>query len=638
MTKAPLNYESHIDGIRAIAVISVLIYHFEFTFIPGGFVGVDMFFVISGFLITRLLIKELNSGNFSFKRFYLRRIRRLAPALLAVLLVSFIVAAIFLTPSHFQRFSGAFLSSVFSVSNFYFWSEAGYFDATATLKPLLHTWSLSVEEQFYLLWPALLLLLKGRCVKSVAWVLIVIGLASLIATSIATLHAPSATFFLMPFRIHEFAIGALLALAPLSLMRGWRMAELLCFLGVGLALLSVLIFSKSTPFPSYNALLPCLAAGLLIAFGTARWSGLLLRNPLSVYLGKISYSLYLVHWPVVVLYKHITFEDMLVGKTRIALLIITFMLAIATHHLIENRFRHPKALQADSINRKRRLALWLGAPLIAIVASAHAYTIDGWSMRFDKQVIQAIGDVNAKQLDRREFIERADSLSNLPFDDWAETRLLVMGDSHSTDAFNALHLANPYPDKVSVRRLEIDDVCLYLFAADGATAEPPHVQARCQEHFDYMNKSALLDDADWVIVSTRWEAESFKYLSLFTDYLHSRKNQILIMGRTAEYKNVPSLVFKRGLNTQTPAILSKARDRKLDQLNRQLASISSELDIAYLDKLPILCDLTVRVCDVVNDDGQILYTDYGHWSLEGARYFGERLWRNTALPQLVLQQ
>lgn len=630
----PANYEPHIDGIRCIAVLSVLFYHFEYKAIPGGFVGVDVFFVISGFLITRLLLKDVKQETFSFKRFYMRRIRRLAPALLATLVVTFIVASVFLTPSHFQRFSGASLASLFSVSNIFFWSEAGYFDATAELKPLLHTWSLSVEEQFYLVWPALLFFMRARSARIIAIVFALLFVVSLVAARIGTAHIPSATFFLMPFRVYEFAIGALLALIPLARLRGRSWNEIFVAVGLVLLWLSFTQFDKSTAFPDINALLPCIAAALLIAFGTSPILGLLLRNPLSVFVGKISYSLYLVHWPVVVLYKHISFEDVVVGKTRLALLMLTFLLAIALHYLIENRFRTP-APKAQPGGYKR-VALWLSAPLLVVISSVHAFSTDGWSARFDKEVIAAIGNVDAKQLLRREFIEEADSTSNLAFDEGRMVRLLVMGDSHATDGFNALYLANPIPQTVSVRRLEIDDVCLYLFVDAGVSTEPETVQKRCRDHFAYLKASPLLDVATHVVLSTRWEQSSFEYLPAFSDYLQSRNNTVIAMGRTGEYKNVPSLVLKNGLGPETPALLAQDRDTSLDALNDTLRTLSESLDLLYVDKVPYLCSDDRTYCDVVDESGKILYTDYGHWSMEGARLFGTRIWNDQSFVGLLV--
>ncbi len=620
----PANYEPHIDGIRCIAVLSVLFYHFEFSIIPGGFVGVDVFFVISGYLITRLLLVDVQRESFSFRRFYMRRIRRLAPALIATLVVTFSVAAIFLTPNHFQRFSGASLASLLSFSNFYFWSESGYFDATANLKPLLHTWSLSVEEQFYMVWPALLFFVRARSVKFIGILLFCLFAASLIAARIGTSSIPSATFFLMPFRVYEFAIGAALALIPLSRLRGHAWNDFGVLFGLGLLYFSFTYFDKSTAFPDVNALLPCVGAALLLVFGTSPVFGWLLRNPFSVFIGKISYALYLVHWPVIVLYKHITFADVVVGDTRIALMTITFILAIALHLFIENRFRVPD--KNPSPNRFRRLALWLALPSLVVLSSAHSFSTDGWSGRFDNDIIAAVGDVDAKQLLRREYIEQSSSASNMPFDEERPVRIVVMGDSHSTDGFNALYLANPMPESISVRRVELDDVCLYLFFENSQSDESEYTQNRCRNHFEHMVSSSLLDDATHVVLSTRWESTSFGHLPRFVEYLKSRNNQIIAMGRTGEFKSVPSIVLKQGVGEAATAALALRRNTEIDVLNEKLEVLSGELDIAYVDKLPYLCSEQLNICDVVDANGKILYTDYGHWSMEGAAYFGERLW------------
>ena len=629
----PANYEPHIDGIRCIAVLSVLFYHFEYKAVPGGFIGVDIFFVISGFLITRLLLSDVKRDNFSFRRFYMRRVRRLAPALVATLVVTFIVAGAVLTPDHFQRFSGASLASLFSVSNVYFWLESGYFDAAGGLKPLLHTWSLSVEEQFYMIWPALLFLLRGQSASRIAGVFFLLLVLSLVATRWGSAQIPSATFFLMPFRVYEFAIGALLVLLPLSRWRGHRWNELMVAAGMVLACIGFTQFSKATAFPDINALLPCIAAALLIAFGTSPILGWLLRNPFSVFIGRISYSLYLVHWPVVVLYKHVTFADVVVGTTRIALLIITFALAIGLHYLVENRFRSPSSLPLKK--RVLRLALWLIAPMLVVMSSVHAFSSDGWSFRFDRDVIAAVGNISAKQLVRREFIETPESQSNLPFDIGRPVKLLVMGDSHATDAFNALYLANPMPETVSVRRLEIDDVCLYLFVENDTTTEPENVQKRCSDHFAYLKTSPLLDDATHVLISTRWETSSFDRLPQFVDYLRSRNNQVIVMGRTGEYKNVPSLVLKNGLTGSISATLAQARDTSIDDLNTTLRKLSESLGVAYINKLPYLCNEALSECDVIDIDGKILYTDYGHWSIEGALFFGTKIWQDPEFVALL---
>lgn len=638
-----IKYQPEIDGLRAIAVISVLLFHLEYAFIPGGFVGVDVFFVISGFLITRILYRDVSAGNFSFKRFYMRRIKRLAPALIAVLLATFVVSLFFLTPNFLQRVSGAMIASVLSVSNIFFWLESGYFDASADLKPLLHTWSLSVEEQFYFVWPALLFLCAGRSRKAMLILFAVLGVVSLLAAKWFTVKDPTASFFLMPFRVYEFAIGAALAMIPVVSLHGSqplsnKARELMCLSGLALIAYSLFLFDKTTPFPDVYALVPCIGAALLIAGGSARYSGWALKNPLSVWLGKISYSLYLVHWPIAVLYKHITFEDMIVGKTRIALLILTMLAAVALYYLVENRFRY--GLPASNGTQSRRKLAWLAVPVVLLATSAHAYVFSGWPARFDAALINAIGDIEAKQLMRRQYIEGPGSLSYMPFDepasaDVASVNLLVLGDSHATDMFNALYFNLADTPNVSIRRLEIDDSCMYLFNS-GETDQSAALQERCERQYQAVQESELPAHADSIVFSARWETPYLADIPVFIDFINRHSANVILMGRTAEFKSVPSLVMKNGLTPSIGELVAARRNTELDALNIKVSTLAEELGLPYIDKVPYLCDLTANSCDVIDEQGKILYTDYGHWTVEGARFFGARLLQDDQFRSLVL--
>jgi peptidoglycan/LPS O-acetylase OafA/YrhL len=226
ITIAPGNtakYRSDIDGLRAIAVLSVIFYHFGVKTFSGGFVGVDVFFVISGFLITRLIMDAAGNGTFTFGSFYLRRARRLLPAMLFTIFVSFVLGAVLFTPTHFERLGGSALHGLLSISNFFFWNESGYFDADSAVKPLLHLWSLSVEEQFYFIWPlSVVLLLKipfSRIVMPVIFVLL--GVASWAFTEWCLDVDPSAAFFLLPSRIVEFCLGAIMVWVVGWQLPGW---------------------------------------------------------------------------------------------------------------------------------------------------------------------------------------------------------------------------------------------------------------------------------------------------------------------------------------------------------------------------------------------------------------------------------
>ncbi|MCI5144936.1 MAG: acyltransferase, partial [Candidatus Electrothrix sp. AR3] len=231
-------YRADVDGLRAFAVLAVLFYHFDFSFFSGGFTGVDIFFVISGFLITQNIMADLSKGSFSFARFYTRRIRRLFPALFVTLVLSLLFGFLLFTPEHYLRLAKSLLYSVLSVSNFFFWQEAGYFDTAVDFKPLLHTWSLAVEEQFYLIWPALLFLLFKLGKKWILLFLLLSSALSLYWSEQWLLTDPSGAFFLTPFRIIEFAFGAIMAWLIQFQPKNKLLLEPLLALGFGFILYS----------------------------------------------------------------------------------------------------------------------------------------------------------------------------------------------------------------------------------------------------------------------------------------------------------------------------------------------------------------------------------------------------------------
>jgi peptidoglycan/LPS O-acetylase OafA/YrhL len=322
-----LEYRADIDGLRAVAVLCVLFFHLDFAAFSGGFVGFDVFFVISAFLITRLIFNEVKiNQSFNFAHFYSRSIRRLAPALIVTLSSSWIFAFLLFSPEHFKRFGGALLSAMLSISNFFFWSESDYFDTAVEFKPLLHTWSLGVEEQFYLLWPALLVFLLFKGPKIVAPLFLLVGItlslllnvifadgnSGLVASlpkAIGEWFSDGAAtiFFLTPFRIFELGIGALMVWLIQYKPRNSLVLEPLVIIGLSMIGYGVFAFDKTTLFPSYNALLPCLGAALIIYAGSAKYTGRLLNNVIMVCIGLISYSLYLVHWPLFIFYQYYNF-------------------------------------------------------------------------------------------------------------------------------------------------------------------------------------------------------------------------------------------------------------------------------------------------------------------------------------------
>ena len=298
---ALIAHRKDIDGLRAVAVVPVVLYHAGLPAISGGFVGVDVFFVISGYLITRIIRDELSAKRFTLLGFYERRARRLLPALLFMMAACFAAAWVLLPPDKFTDFAASAAATAAFSSNFWFWLfSGGYFADAANYLPLLHTWSLAVEEQFYILFPFLLVAI-ARFNRLVSFSIIsVVAFASLLSAILAVYYWPNAAFYLAPARAWELGIGALIAIAAMPTIRVRWVREAVAGVGLLAIILAVFTYDESTPFAGLAVLAACLGAAAIIGVGTTGTSitsALLSWRPL-VFCGLISYSLYLWHWPI----------------------------------------------------------------------------------------------------------------------------------------------------------------------------------------------------------------------------------------------------------------------------------------------------------------------------------------------------
>jgi prepilin-type processing-associated H-X9-DG protein len=439
------SYQPHIDGLRAIAVISVLLFHLDIPVFAGGFVGVDMFFVLSGFLITRIIIVELETTNqFSFKNFYMRRVRRLLPAFTVVLVTTFFIASLLLSPYLMKSFGGSAVAALLSVSNILFWLEADYFDVSSHLKPLLHTWSLSIEEQFYMFWPiTLLLCFKWRLRRWIPVLILLLFIISLAANlvfvdghvhllthffpSTETLiqDGRSTIFYLLPFRVFEFACGAILVFLPT--IERWNKIVADCLSVIGIALIAYAIFSFDgrTIFPSFNALYPCVGTALLILAGAKSRISILLEYTWVTWIGLISYSLYLVHWPIIVFIKYFKINIPLNPIEQVFIIFTSIGLAYASYRWVETPFRR-RAI-SPSIFRKPKVVL-IGLTFIAALGLS-AYIQNGWTWRVPAAANYIITE-GAEQFHLENYggtgFPRKGPLAKNP-----KPEILLIGDSHS---------------------------------------------------------------------------------------------------------------------------------------------------------------------------------------------------------------
>ncbi|MBB3262691.1 peptidoglycan/LPS O-acetylase OafA/YrhL [Azospirillum sp. OGB3] len=389
-----MTYRPDIDGLRAVSILSVLLFHAKFSLFSGGYIGVDVFFVISGYLIGSIVLHDAQRGTFSLATFYVRRIRRILPALFAALAVTAVFALFLLSPQDLKGFSQNLAATTLFSSNIVYYLKAGYFENAAEMNPLLHTWSLGVEQQFYIVFPLVLLaLLPYRRPVWIAVLLTAAAASFALGVSLVRDH-PVAAFYLLPPRLWELVLGALLAFGAVPDIRRRAVRELAATLGAALILVSVFALSEATAFPGYAALLPCLGAALLIHAGrsgaTAVGAVLTLRPV--VFIGLISYSMYIWHWPLMVFARFHKGRDLSTKETLILLVVIAAV-SVLSWRLIEVPFRKPATETGRRPSKVFARTGWVMAGLAAIGLLGHL--TNGLPQRF--------ADYTPQDISGREF-------------------------------------------------------------------------------------------------------------------------------------------------------------------------------------------------------------------------------------------
>lgn len=603
-----MTYRPDIDGLRALAVVPVVLYHAGFAFFSGGFIGVDVFFVISGYVISNSIIGMLNKGQFSIGEFYRRRIVRIFPALFAVLALSWIVGYFMLLPPSFLDYSKSVIASVLFYSNIYFWQSINYFNAAADLKPLLHTWSLSVEEQFYIFMPVAMYVIYKFFNKK--WSLF-IAPAIILSFSLSCFmldKAPSANFYLLPTRAWELLLGAFVALCSIPKIERKQYRELFAVIGILCISVPIFLYDKLMPFPGYGALLPCLGAALII------WTGkdlpdadkTFVAKALSlkyvIFIGLISYSLYLVHWPVIVYIKYYRLGELNYLDSMLVL-IISLLLAYLSWRYVEQPFR--------KIRTNVKPVILTGGVTILLVASVGllGWNKNGFKERFpdfvEKESFEKItGKVGTC------FFMNAKNYSKWNAEDCKveglqERNVLLWGDS----------FANHYMPGIKINK-EYLDFNTYQYTSAGC---PPilEYESYARPSCKNFNENALdmIDrlNIETVILSAKWtdyESRGLDKIKSTLVALDKKGVKYILIGQSPQYLvDVRLIEYLKGSDDNN----DKWRVYFDPSINIKLRNIV--INGVFLNPMEFLC--SDDICQY-EEDGEMLHSDYGHLSRKGS--------------------
>ena len=609
-----LKYRAEIDGLRALAVVPVILFHAGFEIFSGGFVGVDVFFVISGYLITTILIEDIENNRFSLVNFYERRARRILPSLFFVMFACMPFAWLWMLPSQLKAFSQSIVAVSLFGSNILFDNESGYFDASVEEKPLLHTWSLAVEEQYYLVFPIFLFLAWRFGKNKVFYSIILLAAISLSLSELGWGNKTIANFYLTPSRLWELFAGSITAF--IIQKRGVRSNNTMSLAGLAAILFAIFTYDKNTPFPSIYALVPVIGVVLFILFAEKKTIvAKLLGTKVFVGIGLISYSAYLWHQPLFAFTKIKMIEDPSMS-VMVLLSLLSFVLAVISWKYIEKPFRIKK-------NYYGRKFIFIPLALsftIIVVTGYFGNKTDGFKFHFNK-ILK--GDVNHLAFHKLIDTQYVDCLPQsiadnaLTWEDFlrckqtleGESDWVLLGDSHAEHLF--LGLADNNPDK---------NIVFYIF--DG---KPYFDDPQFKDIYEILliaNKPKLIFLTMHFVQRINDSNELYENLTKNILKLQKFGHKVVLLGDIPRYKVHPEdCVFAPTIERSM-----KHCSMPISEFNNQkaifdpiLKKIASENKLTYIPLDSMLCD--EGSCSMINDD-TILYRDTNHLNIPGSQLIG----------------
>jgi peptidoglycan/LPS O-acetylase OafA/YrhL len=614
-----MQYRPEIDGLRALAVVPVILSHAGFQAVSGGFVGVDIFFVISGYLITSIILTEKTANTFSLIHFYERRARRILPALFVVMVICLPLAWLLLLPADLKNFSKSIIAVSTFTSNFLFWRWSGYFDTASQLKPLLHTWTLAVEEQFYLFFPLFLLLLWRVAKRQIFTVLTVIALLSFGLGQYFSVSRPFFAFYLLPTRGWELLVGVLLAVWQNSAGGNRSVSantlSALSFVGLFAVLGSIFLFTKAVITPSFFTLIPTLGTALII-FGANQGNmvGKLLSAKALVLIGLLSYSAYLWHQPLLAFARHRYAE--LSESVLIAIVLVTFLLSYLSYKFIETPFRNQKKFSREFIFKGAGIC-----SAIFICIGLAGLLTNGFSQRFpieDKEIAELDVFEQSRYTDRV-FLQH----EHKNFEDNGKRKILLIGDSYSRDIANVVFESN-LKDNLQLSTHHIAVLCGNLsHGFDLEKLIPKELLPGCVRDgwYEVEGIQRQLVEADEIWLASKWQPWVAQRLPESVEHLQRKYNKKIVVFGTKDFgmvnpKNLLKVPYSDRINTRQTV------SKETEQVNLLMQkSLPSKVFINLLD---IFCNPQNK-CSLFDGQGKLVSYDGTHLTVVGAKLLASKL-------------
>lgn len=595
-----------IQGLRALAVLSVVIYHISPFHLPGGFIGVDIFFVISGYLIIGQIYKKLLDSNFDLKKFYIKRFQRLFPAFFVTTLVTTIFALFFFLPGEFNNYSKSLISAFLYISNFYFYSKSGYFDTELQNSPLLHTWSLSVEEQFYAIIPGLLLLSYKYVKNKALLMLALIGVISFVLCFYFSQININFAFFSPFTRFWQFIVGGFVAIFMGQSLRQGKSSELLSIFSL-VTLVCCFFLMSHDDFPGLKAVIPTFATATLLAFSkSSQFTYKLLTTRPPKFFGDISYSLYLWHWPVFIFYS-LYFETELTAIHKVSILLVSIFLATISYHNIENYFRNRTKDQIKIFMKVTALSSLMCAITFSLsLINTHRFTDQ---QKEYENFMQSFNDDYFRKGECFLTTQHPD-ISFFQIDtcikaEKGKENIVLIGDSHAAHWYSAM---NELIGKSQTLSQITASGCKPLLNTQG--------EKWCTDLMTLAFEDVLQNGAiSTVILSARWKKKHLQPLLSTIEELQSRKIDVIVLGPIIEYSQpLPRLL---ALSGSVSDIYSSSKYKKILEIDAEFKSSIMKKEVKYLSILDTACSHKASCITLV--EGKPLQFDYGHLTEAGAR-------------------